>query len=291
MPDSAKTTSPKIDDPKIAQPKLKHVREAVLADPKAKTFKLADRSTKTDLFEDKAAAKASLEADAAAIDVLQDALFADQSKALLLVLQGIDTSGKDGTVKAVFKYTSPLGVRVHPFGRPTDMELAHDYLWRVHQLVPRRGHIGVFNRSHYEDVLVGRVRKLASADAIEQRYDHINAFEKMLSETGTVILKCMLHVSKEEQGVRLTERLEEPHKRWKFNPGDLDDRKLWDDYQAAYEIMVRKCSTPWAPWHVVPADSKSRRDAIIARLVRGALEDIDPKYPDPGYRLKDYPID
>jgi len=193
--------------------------------------------------------------------------------------------------KEVFKYTSPLGVRVHPFGRPTEAEMAHDYLWRIHKLVPQKGHIGVFNRSHYEDVLVVKVRKLAPAEAIEQRYEQINQFEKHLVENGTRLLKLMLHVSKEEQGERLRERLEVPAKRWKFNPDDLEDRKLWDDYQAAYETLLQRCSTPWAPWHVVPSDSRSRRDAIAARLVRAALEDMGPKYPDSDYRPEQYQID
>jgi PPK2 family polyphosphate:nucleotide phosphotransferase len=208
-----------------------------------------------------------------------------------LVLQGIDTAGKDGVTKECFKYTSPLGVHVHAFGRPTEIELAHDYLWRIHAVVPRRGHVAVFNRSHYEDVLVVKVRNLAPPKAIEQRYEQINRFEKHLVENGTRVLKLMLHVSKEEQGERLRERLEVPAKRWKFNPSDLDDRKLWAEYQAAYETMLQKCSTPWAPWHVVPSDSRSRRDAIAARLIRAELEAMNPCYPDPGYRLEQFMID
>ncbi|MDZ4760887.1 MAG: PPK2 family polyphosphate kinase [Alphaproteobacteria bacterium] len=275
-----------------AQPGIADVQSGTRVDPGGKAFRLADRPTRGHgVFAEKAEAKASLEADAAAIDVLQDALFAAQSGSLLVVLQGIDTSGKDGTVKAVFRYTSPLGVRVHPFGRPTDIELAHDYLWRVHQMTPRLGHIAVFNRSHYEDVLVVKVRKLAPPERIDKRYEQINQFEKMLAENGTRVLKLMLHVSKDEQAARLKERLEQPQKRWKFNPGDLEDRKLWDDFQAAYQALLERCSTPWAPWHVVPADSKTRRDAIAARLVRGALEEIDPQYPDPGHRPEQYQID
>jgi PPK2 family polyphosphate:nucleotide phosphotransferase len=218
-------------------------------------------------------------------------MFAEKKCGLLVVLQGIDTSGKDGVSKETFKYTSPLGVQVHAFGRPTEIELAHDYLWRIHALVPRRGYVTVFNRSHYEDVLVVKVRKLAPAGEIEQRYEQINQFEKHLIENGTRVLKLMLHVSKEEQGERLRERLEVPKKRWKFNPGDIEDRKLWDKYHDAYEIMLQRCSTPHAPWHVVPADSRSRRDAIAARLVRGELEAIKPSYPDPGYRPDQYKID
>jgi PPK2 family polyphosphate:nucleotide phosphotransferase len=208
-----------------------------------------------------------------------------------VVIQGIDTSGKDGTTKEVFKYTSPLGVQVNAFGKPTEVELAHDYLWRVHALTPRRGCIAVFNRSHYEDVLVVKVRALAPPDKVDERYDQINQFEKLLAKNGTRVLKLMLHVSKKEQGERLRERLEVPAKRWKFNPLDLEDRKLWSHYQDAYETMLQRCSTPWAPWHVVPSDSRSRRDAIAARLVRAELEAMDPKYPDPGYRLDHFEID
>lgn len=275
------------------QPSIDDVRAETLALPGAKPkVRLSKFLTKSrSLFSDKKDALASLEEDARAIDELQDALFAQQKGALLVVLQGIDTSGKDGTVKSVFQYTSPLGVRVHPFGKPTDIELVHDYLWRVHQVTPRKGHIAVFNRSHYEDVLVVKVRKLAPKDVIEQRYDQINAFEKHLVENGTRVLKIMLHVSKEEQGVRLKERLEVAKKRWKFNPADLEDRKLWDDYQKAYETILQRCSTQWAPWYVVPADSRSRRAAIVARLVRAELEAMKPDYPDPGYRLDQYPFE
>lgn len=278
---------------KIARiPSIEAVRRATIVDPKKPEVSLKDRKTKgKELFPAKASAEASLEADAGEIDVLQDALFAAQGGALLVVLQGIDTSGKDGTTKSVFKYTSPLGVRVHAFGRPTEQELAHDYLWRIHQLVPRRGHIAVFNRSHYEDVLVARVRNLAPKERVNERYDQINDFERLLVQNGTRVLKLMLNVSKAEQGERLRERLTDPSKRWKFNPGDLEDRKLWDDYAQAYEIMLRRCSTEHSPWHVVPSDSRSRRDAIAARLVLGELQAMDPKYPDPGYRPEQFVID
>lgn len=275
------------------QPSLEEVVEATIVDPTTThDFRLADREQRSDnLFSKKDQAKESLESDATAIDELQDALFAAQSGSLLVVLQGIDTAGKDGTTKAVFKYTSPLGVRVHPFGKPTDIELAHDYLWRVHQVAPRNGHIAVFNRSHYEDVLVVKVRDLAPKYKVEQRYEQINQFEKHLVENGTRVLKLMLHISREEQGERLRERLEVPEKRWKFNPSDLEDRKLWDDYQDAYETMLRRCSTPWAPWYVVPSDSRSRRAAVAARLVRRELEAMDPKYPETDYRPEQYEID
>ena len=274
------------------QPSYKDVRAATLVDPKAKKkFVLADCPTRGDkIFESKKDAKASLDEDALAINDLQDAMFAEKKQALLVVMQGIDSSGKDGATKEAFKYTSPLGVHVHSFGKPTDTELAHDYLWRLHAVTPLKGHINVFNRSQYEDVLVVKVRKLAPADAIEQRYEQINQFEKHLVENGTRVLKLMLHISKAEQGERLKERLEVPQKRWKFNPFDIEDRKLWDDYQAAYEIALQRCSTAHAPWHVVPADSRSRRDAVVARLIRGELDAMKPAYPDPGYRLEQFDI-
>lgn len=273
-------------------PSIDAVRATTLVDPKkAKSFTLKGSDTRgEDLFKHKKDAKASLDADALAINDLQDALFASKSGALLVVMQGIDTSGKDGTTKEAFRYTSPLGVNVFAFGKPTEEELAHDYLWRLHLRTPKRGYIHVFNRSQYEDVLVVKVRNLAPAKEVEQRYDQINAFEKMLTENGTRVLKLMLNISKEEQGERLRERLEVPEKRWKFNPGDLEDRKLWDEYQQAYEAALQRCSTTHAPWHVIPADSRSRRDAIAARLIRGELEAMKPAYPDPGYRPEQYDI-
>jgi PPK2 family polyphosphate:nucleotide phosphotransferase len=232
-------------------------------------------------FKDKDAAKAEAAADAQAIDGLQDRLFAEGKRALLVVLQGIDCSGKDGTVRAVFNPCGPIGVKVAPFKAPTVDELAQDYLWRVHKACPPRGYIGIFNRSHYEDVLVVKVKKYASPEAIERRYDEINAFEKMLCDNGTKILKFMLHISKDEQAERLKERVATPEKRWKFNPSDLEDRALWDDYMGAYETMVNRCSTAHAPWHVIPADRNWVRNAAIARIVRETLGEMDPQYPVP----------
>ena len=275
------------------QPSIDAVRAATIVDPKkSKSFSLKERHTKGDaIFESKKDAKASLDEDALAINDLQDKMFACKAGALLVVMQGIDTSGKDGTTKECFKYTSPLGVNVFGFGKPTEEEMAHDYLWRLHVRAPKKGYIHVFNRSQYEDVLVVKVRNLAPPKQVEQRYEQINAFEKMLHENGTRVLKLMLHISKEEQGERLKERLEVPEKRWKFNPSDLEDRKLWDKYQDAYEMALQRCSTAHAPWHVVPADSRTRRDAIAARLIRGELEAMKPAYPDPGYRLDQFSID
>ncbi|MAT34964.1 MAG: polyphosphate kinase [Ponticaulis sp.] len=271
-------------------PSSEKVADQLIAKP-GKTFKLKDIPTRDEsLFEDKHAARASTEEDAREIDRLQDILYAEQKRALLVVLQGIDTAGKSGTMRAVFAYTSPLGLQVAAFKKPTDLELAHDYLWRVHQVVPRKGFIGIFDRSHYEDVLVVKVRGFAPKDDIERRYDQINQFEKHLTENGTEILKFMLHISPETQAERLKSRLAEPHKRWKFNPGDLEDRKLWPEFMDAYDDMVERCSTDHAPWYVVPSDSKSRRNAMIARIVRRKLEQMDPQYPDPGWKAEDYDL-
>jgi len=241
-------------------------------------------------FPDRETAEAQSVKDGEAIDKLQDRLFAEGKRALLVVLQGTDTAGKDGTIKHVFKEAGQLGVTVTPFKRPSEEELAHDFLWRAHLAAPRRGFIGIFNRSHYEDVLVGRVRKLAPKNVIEARYEQINAFEKILSENGTRILKFMLHISKKEQGVRLQARLDEKKSRWKFNPGDLEDRKLWDKFQDAYDTVLDKCSTDWAPWHVIPADHKWARNAAIAAIVRETLEEMDPKYPDPEWDPKSFTV-
>lgn len=243
------------------------------------------------LFPDKDKAEAFVKDTAQAINTLQDRLYAEGKRALLVVLQGMDTSGKDGTVRGVFNDTGPLGVSVTPFGKPSEEELHHDYLWRIHRAMPRRGTIGIFNRSHYEDVLVVKVRNLAPADAIEQRYEQINAFEKHLTENGVTILKFMLHISKDEQKKRLQDRLDDPAKRWKWNASDLDDRKLWPQFQAAYETMLTRCSTPHAPWRVVPADKKWRRNAIIAAIVHGALQAMNPRYPTFDWKPSDFSIE
>jgi PPK2 family polyphosphate:nucleotide phosphotransferase len=241
-------------------------------------------------FADKDETVAVTSAIAQEIDALQDRLYAEGRRSLLVILQGTDTSGKDGTIRGVFNATGPLGVSVTAFRQPSENELAHDYLWRVHAVCPRRGTIGIFNRSHYEDVLVARVRGFAPKEAIEQRYEQVNQFEKMLAENGTTILKFMLHISKKEQAERLKERLDDPTKHWKFNAGDLEDRKHWDEFQEAYEIMLNRCSTPWAPWHVVPADRKWVRNAAIASIVKATLEDMDPHYPKVSWNPADFTI-
>ena len=240
---------------------------------------------------DEATARAELPVLAQRIDELQDRLYGEGRRALLVILQGTDTSGKDGTVRKVFNATGPLGVSVTAFRKPSEEELAHDFLWRVHLACPRRGTIGIFNRSHYEDVLIVKVRGLAPAEEIERRYDQINAFEKMLVENGTTVLKFMLHISKAEQGKRLKQRLADPAKHWKFNPADLDDRQHWDAFQAAYETLLRRCSTAWAPWHVVPADRKWARNVYVARTVLATLEAMNPVYPAPAWAPGDFTVD
>ena len=247
-----------------------------------KPFKLADHDPRSSGgLKDKDATKEQTAKDAVAIDALQDRLYAEDKRALLVVLQGIDCAGKDGTVRAVFNTCGPIGVRNNPFKAPTPLELAHDYLWRVHNVCPQKGFIGIFNRSHYEDVLVVKVRNFASPEAIERRYDEINRFEEHLTQNGTTILKFMLNISKDEQAERLRERVSNPSKRWKFNPGDLEDRALWDDYMAAYEIALARCSTEHAPWYVIPANRNWVRNAIISRIVRDTLEAMNPQYPEP----------
>ena len=232
-------------------------------------------------LKDKDEAKAETAKDAAAIDELQNRLYAEHKRSLLIVLQGTDCSGKDGTVRAILNTCGPIGVSVVPFKAPAGEEAEHDYLWRIHKAFPARGFIGVFNRSHYEDVLVVKVRKFAPADVVERRYEEINRFEKMVSDNGTRILKFMLHISKAEQAERLQERVSDPAKRWKFNPGDLTDRALWDDYQKAYEVAVQRCSTDYAPWHIIPADRNWVRNFVIGRIVRETLEEMNPQYPEP----------
>ncbi len=253
--------------------------------------KLKDRNPRDgSLFDNEQETKAATAALSQEIDTLQDRLYAEGTRALLVILQGTDTAGKDGTIRSVFNATGPLGVSVTAFRAPSETELAHDFLWRAHAVCPRRGTIGIFNRSHYEDVLIAKVRKFAPKETIEQRYEQINAFEKMLVENGTTILKFMLHISKDEQKERLQERLDDPKKHWKFNPGDLEDRKLWDEYQDAYETMLHRCSTSWAPWYVIPADRKWVRNAAIASIVKATLEEMDPQYPRVSWKPSDFTI-
>jgi PPK2 family polyphosphate:nucleotide phosphotransferase len=217
----------------------------------------------------------------ARIDELQELLFAEHRHKLLIVLQGMDTSGKDGVVRHVLSGVSPQSVRVTSFKKPTEVELSHDYLWRVHAALPGDGEIGIFNRSHYEDVLVVRVHELVPEKAWSKRYGQIRDFEEMLAENGMTILKFFLHISRDEQRERLQARLDDPKKRWKFQHGDIEERKLWDDYQRAYEDAIGKTATQHAPWIIVPANAKWYRNWIVATAMVKALEKLEMKYPQP----------
>ena len=215
------------------------------------------------------------------LDALQELLAGEGKHKLLIVLQGMDTSGKDGTIRHVVGSFDPQGVRVVSFKKPTDEELQHDFLWRIHKHVPGRGEVVIFNRSHYEDVLIVRVRELVPKKIWSRRYEQINAFERMLADSGTIILKFFLHISADEQKKRLEERIADPTKRWKFAHGDLEERKLWDQYQEAYEDAIRKTSTDCAPWYIVPANAKWYRNWLVGTIVANALEGLDMKYPKP----------
>ena len=212
---------------------------------------------------------------------LQELLYAGHQWKLLIVLQGMDTSGKDGTIGHVMAGFNPVGTRVVSFKKPSPEELDHDYLWRVHRQTPGNGEAVVFNRSHYEDVLIVRVHGLVPKSRWKKRYDQIKAFEQMLHDEGTVILKFFLHISKEEQRARLQARIEDPTKRWKFQHSDIDERKLWKDYQRAYEDALSKTSTEWAPWYVVPANQKWYRNYVVGSTIVEALENLHLKYPEP----------
>jgi PPK2 family polyphosphate:nucleotide phosphotransferase len=210
---------------------------------------------------------------------LQERLYAERKQALLVVLQAMDAGGKDGTIKKVFNSINPQGVRVTSFKVPTALELSHDFLWRIHQQVPPKGYIGIFNRSHYEDVLIVRVNELVPEQVWRGRYDHINHFEKLLADSGTRILKFFLHISKDEQKKRLQERLDNPDKHWKFSIGDLPVRERWDDYMAAYGDALTLCNTDYAPWYIIPANRKWYRNLVITRIIVETLEDMNPQFP------------
>jgi len=239
---------------------------------------------------DKARDKATVAALALELDALQNLFYADHRFKLLVVLQGTDTSGKDGTIRGVFGQMSALGVHTVGWKAPTEPELAHDYLWRIHQQVPAAGEVTVFNRSHYEDVLVPVVNGWITPEQTAQRYAHINAFERMLTETGTVICKFLLHISKQEQGVRLQERLDDPTKNWKFAMGDLEVRKQWSAYQQAYSDAIAATGTPWAPWTIVPADSKTHRNLMIATVLKQLLQGLKLRYPPTDPALKNIKV-
>lgn len=214
---------------------------------------------------------------------LQSTLYAAKSKGLLLILQGMDTSGKDGAIRHVFSHISPLGVHAHAFAAPTEEELRHDFLWRIHSKVPGRGEMAIFNRSHYEDVLVTRVRGWIDAATVKRRFQDINHFENLLHAEGITVLKCYLHISKKEQKKRLQARLDDPSKQWKLQASDFEDRKLWPDFMRAYQDTLVATSTPHAPWHIVPADDKPYRDYFLAELLVETLEKMNLQMPKPSF--------
>jgi PPK2 family polyphosphate:nucleotide phosphotransferase len=225
------------------------------------------------------------------LEELQEMLYAESKHKVLIVLQGMDTSGKDGTIRHVFEGVNPQGVKVASFKVPTQEELDHDYLWRVHKRTPGRGEITIFNRSHYEDVLVVRVNELVPRPVWQRRYEQINAFEKTLAEEGTTILKFFLHISKKEQKERLLDRLQEPHKQWKFSLGDLKTRARWNDYQLAYQDVLNLTSTEWAPWYIVPSDKKWYRNLVVASVLVDTLKSLGIHYPEPEDDLSNVVID
>jgi len=233
----------------------------------------------------------SLDADMDELRSLQDRLWAERRRSLLIVLQGTDAAGKDSTIRHVFTGLNPHGCRVEDFGQPSSSDLAHDYLWRVHDRCPARGQIAIWNRSHYEDVVAVRVRGLVRAPVWRRRYRHIREFERMLADEGTTIVKILLHISRKEQGERLRERLADPAKRWKFRPEDLEDRRRFGAIEAAYEEAITKTSTGWAPWHVVPADRRWVRNAAVTHLLLRTLRDMRPEFPEAADGLSGLVVD
>ena len=247
------------------------------------TLRLADLPTDDTQGMKRDAAEAQTAELIETIDGLQERLYAETRQSVLVVLQAMDGAGKDSTIRSVFGPLHPQGVRVAAFKAPTGPELAHDFLWRIHQQAPAQGELVVFNRSHYEDVLVVRVHGWAPPDVIERRYAHIAAFERLLADARTRVVKIMLHVSKDYQLTRMRKRLEDPTKHWKFNPGDLEERKLWPEYERAFEIAIERTSTEAAPWYVVPAEKRWFRDRVVAQILADALAALDPQFPAPTY--------
>jgi PPK2 family polyphosphate:nucleotide phosphotransferase len=253
-----------------------------------------DQLNKQDAGLDADGSRSDIESEtSAALDrlrELQKPFYAENERALLVVLLATDSGGKDSTTRRVFGRVNPQGCRVVSFGRPTELELRHDFLWRIHRQVPPRGLIGIFNRSHYEDVTVPRISDTITEDELERRYEHIRAFERLLHDSGTVIRKFHLSISRDEQAKRLQKRLDDPEKHWKFDPSDIDDRERWPDYQAAFEDAINATSTEDAPWYVVPANRKWFRDAVVTRVLVDTLEQMNPQYPDPVANLSDFKI-
>ena len=260
--------------------KSKYITNLTVPPKSSFTIKNVDPSDTLDL-NDKDQARKELETIHEQMAELQEKLYAQGRYAVLVIFQAMDTGGKDGTIRHVFGPLNPQGVRVVNFKAPCGTELEHDYLWRIHKEVPRKGMIGIFNRSHYEDVLIARVHNLVPDEEIEKRYAQINAFEKYLTENHVLIIKFLLHISKNEQKNRLEKRLERPDKQWKFDKSDLEERKHWDDYMQAFERVLNECSTSHAPWHVIPANHKWARDLMVGNITLEHMKSLNSSYPEP----------
>jgi PPK2 family polyphosphate:nucleotide phosphotransferase len=245
----------------------------------------------TGRFKHKKEAEAAAAENLRVVHDLQETLYAQAEHAVLVVLQAMDAGGKDGTIDHIFSGMNPQGCSVTSFKVPTPLEKSHDFLWRIHAAAPAKGMIGIFNRSHYESLLVERVRGFAPKHVWKKRYDHVNHFERLLADEGTTIVKFFLHISPEEQVERIKARLHDPSKNWKFNPGDLEERKLWDQYQEAYEDVLSKCSTEAGPWHVIPADKKWYRNYAISHVLRKTLEGLKLRFPEPIVDIDKYKVD
>jgi PPK2 family polyphosphate:nucleotide phosphotransferase len=260
----------------------KQVRQLLRAQPSDGRFRLAeiDPDSTPGLKHHKRIAK-DMAADHLKLFKLQERLFAERKRSLLIVLQAMDSGGKDGTVTHVIGNLNPQGVKITAFKAPTPEERRHGFLWRIRRALPDAGFVGIFNRSQYEDVLIARVHDLAKPQVIERRYRQINDFEKELVRKGTKVVKFFLHISYEEQRKRLLERLLDPDKNWKFNENDINERAYWDDYQSAYSIAITNCSTKWAPWYVIPANDKDYRNWAVSKILLETLDEMDPQYPRP----------
>ena len=260
----------------------KQITDLLVARPADGRFRVAEIDpSSTPGLKKRHRAKPDLEQHEAKLFDLQGRLYAEHKRSLLIVLQAMDTGGKDGTVTHVIGHMNPQAVSISSFKAPTPEEKRHNFLWRIRQRLPSPGYVGIFNRSHYEDVLVARVHNLAPPDAIERRYGQINDFERNLVQSGTTVVKFMLHISYEEQRQRLIDRLKDPDKHWKFSEHDIDERAYWDDYMSAYSIALTRCSTKWAPWYVIPANDKDYRNWAVAMILIETLEGMDPQYPHP----------
>jgi len=260
----------------------KQLRKLLRALPQDGRFRMADVDpASTPGLKSPKRMRRDFKADHAALFQLQERMFAEHKRSLLLVLQGMDTSGKDGTISHVIGGLNPQGVWITPFKAPTPEERRHSFLWRIRKRLPEKGQVGIFNRSHYEDVLIARVHDLAKPAVIERRYELINRFERDLVRGGTSVVKICLHISYAEQRRRLVDRLRDPDKNWKFNVNDVDERAYWDDYMSAYSLAITNCSTAAAPWYVVPANDKDYRNWAVTRILIETLQEMDPQYPHP----------